>query len=88
MFVSSRVLDVSFINGFIDVFCIMAQWLRCWIPNPGFLCSKPLGGAKVNSAIHPSMADKMSTTDFWELNGKNKMSPRSGFSLEAVEPHP
>ena len=48
----------------------MAWWLRCWIPNPGVPCSKPLGRSKVDSAIHPSEVDKMSTRDFWELSGK------------------
>ena len=46
------------------------KWLRRWIPNPGVPCSKPLGGSKVDSAIHPSEVDKMSTRDFWELSGK------------------
>ena len=41
-----------------------------WIPNPGVLCSKPLGGSKVDSAFHPSKVDKMSTRNFWELSGK------------------
>ena len=50
--------------------------------------SKPLGGSKVNSAVHPSEVDKMSTWDFWELMVKSKLPPQSGSSLEAVEPHP
>ena len=33
-------------------------------------CSKPLGGSKIDSAFHPSEVDKMSTRNFWELNGK------------------
>ena len=44
--------------------------LRHWIPNPGIPCSKPLGDSKVDSAFHPSEVDKMSTRNFWELNGK------------------
>ena len=48
----------------------MAEWLSRWIPNPGVLCSKPLGGSKVDSAFHPSKVDKMSTRSFWELSGK------------------
>ena len=48
----------------------MAKWLRCWIPNPGVPCSKPLGGSKLNSAFHPSEVDKMSTRTFWELSCK------------------
>ena len=44
--------------------------LRHWIPNPGVLCSKPLGGSKVDPAFHPSEVDKMSTKNFWELSGK------------------
>ena len=44
--------------------------LMHWIPNPGVLCSKPLGGSKVDSAFHPSEVDEMSTRNFWELNGK------------------
>ena len=38
--------------------------------NPGVPCSKPLGGSKVDSAFHPYEVDKMSTSNFWELNGK------------------
>ena len=34
------------------------------------LCSKPLGCSEVDSALHPSEVDKMSTRDFWELSGK------------------
>ena len=33
-------------------------------------CSKPMDGSKTKSAFHPSDADKMSTRNFWELNGK------------------
>ena len=44
--------------------------LRCWIPNPGVLCSKPVGGSKVNSAFHPSEVDKMSSRNFWKLSDK------------------
>ena len=52
------------------VYGAMAKWLRCWIPNPGVPCSKPLGGSKVDSAFHPSEVDKTSTRNFLELNGK------------------
>ena len=31
---------------------------------------KALGGSKVDSAFHLSEVDKMSTRNFWELNGK------------------
>ena len=48
----------------------MAQWLRCWIPNPGVPCSKPQGGSKSNSAFHPSEVNKVSTRNFWGLSGK------------------
>ena len=58
------------------------------IPNPVVPCSKPLGGSKVDSAFHPSEIGKMSTRNFWELTGKSKLPPRSGSSLEVVEPHP
>ena len=34
------------------------------------LCSKPLGGSKVDTAVHSSEVDKMSTGDFLELSGK------------------
>ena len=51
------------------------SWLRHWISNPGVLCSKPLGGSKVDSAFHPSEVDKMSTRNIWELSGKNKLPP-------------
>ena len=43
---------------------------RHWIPNPGVSCSKPLGGSNVDSALHPSEVDQMSTRNFWELSGK------------------
>ena len=49
---------------------IMALWSRCWIPNPGVSCSKPLGGSKVDSAFHPSEVGKTSTRNFWELSGE------------------
>ena len=65
-----------------------SQWLRCSIFNPAVPCSKPLGGSKVDSAVHPSEVDKMNTRDFWELVVKSKLPPRSGSSHEAVEPHP
>ena len=55
---------------FISINGAIAKWLRHWIPNPGVLCSKPLGGSKVDSAFHPSKVDKISTRNFWELNGK------------------
>ena len=57
---------------------------QCWNVNPGVLCSKPLGGSKVDSAFHPSEVDEMSTRNFWNLVVKS----RSGSSLEAVKPHP
>ena len=39
---------------------------------PGVVCSKPLGGSKVDSAFHPyhPYSSLMSTRDFWELSGK------------------
>ena len=46
------------------------KWLRYWIPNPGVLCTKPLGSSKVDSVFHPSKVDKMSITNFWELSGQ------------------
>ena len=48
----------------------MAQWLSCWIPNPGVSCSIPLGGSKVDSAVDPCKVDEMSTRNFWELTGR------------------
>ena len=51
----------------IRMYCWM---IRCWIPNPGVLFSKLLGGSKVDSAFHPFKVDKMSTRHFWELSGK------------------
>ena len=53
-----------------------------------FCFIKQMGGSKVDSAFHPPEVNKMSTRNFWELSGKNKLPPRSGSSLEAVEPHP
>ena len=43
---------------------------RRWIPNPGVMCLKPLGGSKVDSAFHFSEVDKMNIRNFWELSGK------------------
>ena len=40
------------------------------LPKLGVPCSKPLGGLKVDSSLHPSGVDKMSTMNFWELCGK------------------
>ena len=34
------------------------------IPNPGVLCSKPLGSSKVDSAFHLSEVNKMSTRNW------------------------
>ena len=62
--------------------------LNLHLSNSGVPCSKPPGGSKVDSAFHPSEVGKMSTRNFWELSGKSKLPPRSGSSLEAVEPHP
>ena len=45
-------------------------WLRYWIPNPGVPWSKPLGGSEVDSTLHFSEVDKMSTKNVWELGGK------------------
>ena len=39
-------------------------------PNPGIPDSKTLGGSKVNSAVHPSEVDKISTRNLWKLRGK------------------
>ena len=44
--------------------------VKCWIPNPGVPCSKPLGGSKVDSASHPSEVNKMGTRNFWEFGIK------------------
>ena len=65
----------------------MAKWLRRWIPNPGVPCSKPLGGSKVDSAFHPSEVDKMSTRNFWELNGKKEtVSNEVAVALRQLNP--
>ena len=65
-------LGANWSNGLVEQWTngAMAYRLRRWIPNPGVSCSKPLGGSQVNSAFHPSKVDKMSTRNFWELNGK------------------
>ena len=49
---------------------LVVKWSRRWIPNPGVLCSNPLGGSKVDSVLHPSEVDNMCTRNFWELSGK------------------
>ena len=46
------------------------KWLRHWIPNPGVLCTKPLGSSKVDSVFYLSKVDEMSITNFWELSGQ------------------
>ena len=56
----------------------MAYMLRHWIPNPGVPGSKPLDGSNVDSAFHPFKFDQLSTKNCWELNGKSKISLRSG----------
>ena len=66
----------------------VAQQLRHWIPNPGVPCSKPLGGSRVESAFHPIDVDKMSTRISRNFVVTSKLPPRSGSSVEAVEPHP
>ena len=43
--------------------------VKVFDPNPGIPPgSKPLGGSKVNSAVHRSEVDKISTRNFWELS--------------------
>ena len=37
-----------------------------WIPNPGILCSKLLGGYKVDSAFLPSEVNQMNEFDFFK----------------------
>ena len=58
-------------------YAAMALWLRRWIPNPEVPCSKPLDDSKVDSAIHPSEVDKMSTRNLWEVVVKSKLPPQS-----------
>ena len=53
-----------------EIYIVAIETVECWIHNLGVPCSKPLGGPKVDSAVHPSEVDKMSTRDFRELNGK------------------
>ena len=59
-FIFSSFLILTFKNYF----------TKHWISNLGVLCSKLLGGSKVNSAFHPSEVDKMSTRIIWEFSGK------------------
>ena len=56
------------INGLFPL--VSYTWLSRWIPKLGVPCSKALGGSKVDSAFHPSEVDQVSTTNFWELSGK------------------
>ena len=59
---------------FLSTICIidivMALWLRYWIPNPGVLNSKQLGGSKVDSAFYSSQVNQLSIRNFWEFSGK------------------
>ena len=41
-----------------------------WIPNLGVPYSKPLGGSKVDSAVHPSKVDQLSARNIWGISGK------------------
>ena len=53
----------------------MEQWpslLRHWVSNPGVPRPKPLGGSKVDPALHLSEVDKASTKNFKELDGKKQ----------------
>ena len=63
-------LGRNFYFQFYQIFVITYAKIGCWISNPEVPCSKPLGGSKVDSAVHPSEVDKMSTKDFWKLSGK------------------
>ena len=45
------------------------KWLGCWAPNSGVPDSKLLDNSKVNSVLHPSEVDYMSTRNFWGLSG-------------------
>ena len=55
------------INSYVDIWSHIGQSLDS---HPGVPSSKPLGGLKIDSAFHPSEADKMNTRNFWELSGK------------------
>ena len=48
----------------------MPYWLRCWIPNPWILSSKPMGGPKGSLASPPSNVDQMNPRTSWRLIGK------------------
>ena len=48
----------------------LMSWLGHWIPNPGVLDSKPLGGSKVNSSFHHSNQGWIN--EYQELPGKWK----------------
>ena len=65
----SSVLFSFFLSSFLECYGLtsMTKWLKCWIPNPGVQCSKPLVVVKVHSVFHPSEVDKTSTRNFWEL---------------------
>ena len=67
----------------------ISKWqmrLRHWIPNPGVLCSKPLGGSKVDSAFHHSEVGKMSTRNIWELSDKSNCLHKVALALRQLNP--
>ena len=67
-------IDVIYEKGLMneeeDEWRRMAYWLRHWIPNQGVPISKLLDRSKVDSDIHPSEVDKLSTRNSRELSGK------------------
>ena len=78
-------LKTSFISALINDNDLVVKVLDSQSRGPVF---KTTGGSKVDSVFHPSEVDKVSIRNFWGLSGKSKLPPRSGSSLETVEPHP
>ena len=67
----------------------MVHLLGCWIPNPGIISSKPLGGSKINPALHPSEVNQMRTSTSWQLrNLKSFMNFSILFLVGHCQTHP
>ena len=47
----------------------VGSWLGCWVTNPGVPFSKPLDGSMINSLIHHSNVNQMSSRNLWRVSG-------------------
>ena len=66
----------------------LVLWLRRWIPNPGVLCSNHWVAPRSTQPIILPRLIKWVPGISGNLVAKSKLLPRSGCSLQAVEPNP